>query len=76
MRPTPALRAQVEDFVRSGFLTYTTEPMARSQLKVYYNCMSQHYDKHNWLAFVDIDEFLVLLSRYDPCASQKKDTPL
>lgn len=50
--------------------------MARSQLKVYYNCMSQHYDKHNWLAFVDIDEFLVLLSRYDPCASQKKDTPL
>eukprot|EP00892_Ulva_mutabilis_P000947 jgi/Ulvmu1/10853/UM007_0027.1 len=60
--PTPTLRSQVDDFVRSGFLTYSTEPMIRSQLKVYYDCMKQYYTKHNWLAFIDIDEFLILRS--------------
>lgn len=61
--PTTALRSQLNDFVQSGFLTYATEPMPRSQLKVYYNCMMNNYEKHNWLAFVDIDEFLVLMSK-------------
>lgn len=64
--PTSALRAELDSFVKSGFLTYTTEPMPRSQLKAYYDCMTQNYDKHNWLAFFDIDEFLILMPGHAP----------
>ena len=64
--PSPDMLLQLADFVDSGFITYTTEGVARAQTKVYYDCMRQHYHKHNWLAFFDIDEYLVLVDRRAP----------
>eukprot|EP00892_Ulva_mutabilis_P000948 jgi/Ulvmu1/10854/UM007_0028.1 len=58
--PTPHLRAEVDDFVQSGFLTYRTEARPRTQMKVYYECMHNNHAKYNWLAFFDLDEFLIL----------------
>eukprot|EP00892_Ulva_mutabilis_P000949 jgi/Ulvmu1/10855/UM007_0029.1 len=60
LQPTAHLRAQVDDFVQSGFLTYATDASDRAQLKVYYNCMLANHGKYNWLAFFDLDEFLLL----------------
>ena len=59
--PTPHVRAEVDDFVEAGFLTYKTEPQPRSQIKVYYNCMAALHAQYNWIAFFDLDEFLILL---------------
>eukprot|EP00892_Ulva_mutabilis_P011573 jgi/Ulvmu1/8789/UM048_0044.1 len=51
------------DFISQGFITYSHEPDKNAQLKVYHDCMRQHYNKHGWLAFFDLDEYLVLLRR-------------
>lgn len=73
--PSSTLRAELASFVRSGFLTYATELMPRSQLKVYYDCMTNHYHKHNWLAFFDIDEFLMLMPGHVPYSCNYWHTP-
>ena len=57
------LYSQLVDFVDQGFLTYSLESIPRGQTKVYYDCMSQHYHKHNWMMFFDMDEYLVLTGR-------------
>jgi hypothetical protein len=54
------MRAQLQDFVDADVLTLEAEPMKGPQMTVYYNCMRANYRKYNWLAFIDIDEFLVL----------------
>jgi hypothetical protein len=62
--PSPSTKQQLKDFEDDGFVTYT--PMSfdsKAQLRVYYTCMRAHYHKHNWLAFFDIDEFLILRHR-------------
>lgn len=59
-RPTPHMRGQLNDFVSEGFLTYEVDGTTGPQLKLYRRCMEQHYHKHNWLAFLDLDEILVL----------------
>lgn len=64
--PSPELQEQVRDFKDIGFLTYKVESRPQSQLKVYYDCMTEHQADHNWLAFFDVDEFLVLRSGCSP----------
>lgn len=59
-RPTPVMRGQLNDFVSEGFLTYEVDGTKGPQLKLYRRCMEQHYHKHNWLAFLDLDEILVI----------------
>lgn len=63
-RPTPHMRGQLNDFVSEGFLTYEVDGTTGPQLKLYRRCMEQHYHKHNWLAFLDLDEILVLREQY------------
>ena len=60
------ISAQLQDFVDAGFLTLSTEALQRAQTKVYYDCMSQHYHKHNWLMFFDMDEYLVIVEQCGP----------
>lgn len=60
------LYAQLMDFVGTGFLTYSLEAIPKGQTKVYYDCMSQNYHKHNWMMFFDMDEFLVLTGECAP----------
>lgn len=58
------MRGQLNDFVSEGFLTYEVDGTTGPQLKLYRRCMDQNYHKHNWLAFLDLDEILVLRERY------------
>eukprot|EP00892_Ulva_mutabilis_P000850 jgi/Ulvmu1/10766/UM068_0056.1 len=60
---TPQMAEQLRDFEAEGFLAYNLEPIPRGQTKVYYDCMSQHYHKHNWMMFFDMDEYLILTGK-------------
>lgn len=54
------LKAQLRDFIDSGFLTHAVEPAAKAQMKVFYDCARANAQAYNWLAFFDVDEFLIL----------------
>ena len=58
--------AAVDTFIQQGFVTFTIDPSPHAQLQVYQHCIKTHRDKHNWMGFFDLDEFLVLR---DPCAA-------
>lgn len=51
----------------SSFLSLHSEMEPRAQLKVYAWCAEEHRASYNWLAFLDVDEFIVLRGRYDYC---------
>lgn len=61
--PDPTTAQQLRDFVSDGFVKYSHEPLPQAQMKIYYDCLAQHAHKHDWMAFFDVDEFLVLISR-------------
>ena len=52
--------AQLQDFIESGFLTFEAIGKPDYQPFFYHACMQQYRHKHNWLAFIDLDEFIVL----------------
>lgn len=58
--PSAKLKAQLRDFVDSGFLTHGVETADKAQMKVFYDCALQNAQDYNWLAFFDVDEFLIL----------------
>lgn len=55
-----SLLPQLQDFISDGFLTFRTAPRPWFQQTIYLECMQQHRHKHNWMAFIDLDEFIVL----------------
>ena len=57
---TPRLKARLAQFIDSGFLVYNHEPQPNAQMKVYQDCIDAHAPDFNWLAFFDLDEFLLL----------------
>ena len=52
--------AQLRDFVAAGYVTLRAVPRPEFQAHFYFDCMQHHRHKHNWLAFIDVDEFIVL----------------
>ena len=59
----------------SSFLSLHSEMEARAQLKVYAWCAEEHRASYNWMAFIDVDEFIVLRGRYAPlyrCFSEER----
>ena len=60
------VRAQLAAVFPASFLTLRSEPEARGQLKAYAWCSEEQRAAYNWLAFIDVDEFIVL--RQQPCA--------
>lgn len=42
-----------------GFVTYENMPDVPIQFKAYNKCLKEHGKKSDWIAFIDIDEFLV-----------------
>lgn len=51
------------DYIRSGFVEYFTiggykEPNA--QLHAYERCLHEYRDQHDYIAFIDVDEFIVI----------------
>jgi hypothetical protein len=48
-----------------SFLTLRTERMPKAQLKVYAWCAEEHRWDFNWMAFLDMDEFLIIREQVD-----------
>ena len=63
---TPTLERDLADFIESGFLDYRLDPRPHAQQLVYDDCITEHRDQYNWMAFFDLDEFLVVR---DECAA-------
>ena len=69
--PPEDMVPQLQDFIDSGFLTFRAVARPEFQVMFYRDCMEHHRHKHNWMAFIDLDEFIVLrkcaLPRSRPC---------
>jgi hypothetical protein len=73
-KPDAHMAGQLRDFIRAGFVTYDAMPRERAQIVAFYNCMRMNYRHYNWLAFLDVDEFLVL-RRCAPSAPSAPPAP-
>lgn len=47
----------------NDFITYTTSNANAVQGVAYHSCLKQYRERFNWIAFFDIDEYLVVMSR-------------
>jgi hypothetical protein len=56
----------LQPFVSARFLTLQQDRRPQAQLMVYHRCIRDHRSKHNWLAFFDIDEILIIREKCDP----------
>jgi Glycosyltransferase family 92 len=55
-----AMLAALTDSFPSTFLTVRVERMPKAQLKTYAWCAEQQRMNYNWIAFFDMDEYLVV----------------
>lgn len=56
---TDDTRRILEPYVRSGIVEYTYWPGHRRQLAAYDDCLERHRFSSRWIAFIDLDEFIV-----------------
>ena len=60
---TPPMQTTIADFIAAGEVDYhffTGEGVPRPQLHIYKLCIERHRHQHDWMAFLDMDEFIVL----------------
>lgn len=60
------LLADLANMFPPELLTLRTEKYERAQLKTYAWCIEQHRHRFNWMAFIDMDEYLVVQSGCAP----------
>ena len=60
------IKEAIADFVKGGFVTYRTESTPFAQIMVYKWCFNQHRKSHNWMAFFDADEYLMIRDKCVP----------
>ena len=56
---TDCTRAVLEEYVRAGLVEYVPFPGYRRQLAAYDDCLRRHRFDARWIAFIDLDEFIV-----------------
>lgn len=56
---TDGTREILEPYVRQGFVEYIYWPGYRKQLAAYDDCLKRHRYSSRWIAFIDLDEFIV-----------------
>ncbi|KAL3142312.1 hypothetical protein ABBQ38_002653 [Trebouxia sp. C0009 RCD-2024] len=62
----PPMLEQLKHFIQSGLVEYhfighnNHSVIARPQLYVYDQCIARYRSKHQFIAFIDVDEFLIL----------------
>lgn len=54
-------REILQPYIEAGVLEYTFYPGRKKQLAAYDDCLTRHRFDTRWLAFIDIDEFIVPL---------------
>lgn len=64
---------QLEKDFPETFLTMRVDEAERTQMKTYAWCVEEQRTHFNWIAFFDIDEFLVI--RDDACAPASPPSP-
>jgi Glycosyltransferase family 92 len=58
--PTPASDV-LQDLIEKGVVLYKdTHKRPKRQLANYQRCLTSHRHQHQWLAFLDVDEFIVI----------------
>ena len=55
----------LKPYIDSGLVVYTFFPGYRRQIAAYDDCMRRHRMEARWIAFIDIDEFIVPLADTD-----------
>lgn len=58
---TDRTKEVLKPFIESGLVEYRYFPGYRKQLAAYDDCLAAHRTECRWLAFIDIDEFIVPL---------------
>ena len=58
---TDLTRKVLDPYIKAGLVEYTFFPGRKKQLAAYDDCMERHRYDVRWLAFIDIDEFIVPL---------------
>ena len=53
------------DYIKSGFLELIDLPGKGKQMYVYGECMYRVAHRYNWVAFIDLDEYIVIRDGYD-----------
>ena len=56
---TDGTRELLEPYIRSGIVDYKYWPGHRQQLAAYDDCLENHRLSSRWMAFIDLDEFIV-----------------
>lgn len=56
---TDGTRDILEPYIQRGIVEYTDWPGYRRQLAAYDDCMARHRFDARWIAFIDLDEFIV-----------------
>ncbi len=56
---TDGTREILAPYVQSGVVEYTSWPGHRMQLAAYDDCLERHRFSCRWIAFIDLDEFIV-----------------
>lgn len=54
----------VQDWIDSGFVEWSSEEEPSSQMKTYQRCLDAHRLTFSWIAFIDLDEMLVMRDPY------------
>ncbi len=49
----------LEPYIAAGIVEYIPWPGFKQQLPAYNDCLKNHADEARWIAFIDLDEFLV-----------------
>lgn len=58
---TDCIREVLAPYIESGLVEYTYFPGFKKQLAAYDDCLKRHRFESRWLAFIDLDEFIVPL---------------
>lgn len=56
---TDCTKEVLEPYIKSGLVEYTYFPGYRMQLAAYDDCIDKHRLDTRWIAFIDLDEFIV-----------------
>ena len=62
---TDSTRSILAPYIDAGIVDYKPFPGHRMQLAAYDDCLSHHRYEARWIAFIDIDEFIVPLKHHN-----------
>ena len=65
-----ALQPGLQDLIDAGFVTYHWDGYPYGQRRAYKWCFEQHRADYNWMAFFDVDEYLVIREKCAAAAAR------